>query len=106
MPRHAPVPLSEVDLSDIDGFSDLRGFAQLDTLRAEDPVHWNPEASPNAGFWAVTRYEDIWTVDKDPETFTSEQFVSLEEVDDDLRDVRRSMLETDGERHHALRRLI
>jgi len=106
MPRHAPVPLSEVDLSDIDGFADLGGFAQLDTLRAEDPVHWNPEAAPNAGFWAVTRYDDIWTVDKDPETFTSEQFVGLEEVDDDLRDIRRSMLETDGSRHHALRRLI
>jgi cytochrome P450 len=100
------VPLSEVDLADIDGFSDLRGFAQMDTLRTEDPVHWNPEAAPNSGFWAVTRYEDIWAVDKDAETFTSEKFVNIEEVDDDLRDIRRSMLETDGARHQALRRLI
>lgn len=106
MPRNAPVPLSEVDLSDIDGFGDLRGFAQLDTLRAEDPVHWNPEPAPDSGFWAVTRYDDIWTVDKDAESFTSERFVNLEEVDDDLRDFRRSMLETDGVRHDALRRLI
>jgi cytochrome P450 len=105
MPRHAPVPLAEVDLADIDGFADERGYAQFDTLRAEDPVHWNPE--PNGqGFWNVTRYEDIWTVDRDPETFTSERFVNLEDVDDDLRDVRRSMLETDGSRHTALRRLI
>ena len=106
MPRHEPVPLDDVDLSDIDGFADLRGFAQLDTLRAEDPVHWNPESGGNAGFWAVTRYDDIWTVDKDPETFTSEKFVNIEEVDDDLMDFRRSMLETDGTRHLALRRLI
>jgi cytochrome P450 len=105
MPRHAPVPLSEVDLADIDGFTDLRGFSQLDTLRAEDPVHWNDEPD-GAGFWAVTRYEDIWTVDRDSETFTSEKFVNLEDVDDDLRDFRRSLLETDGERHQALRRLI
>jgi cytochrome P450 len=105
MPRHEPVPLSEVDLSDIDGFADLRGFAQLDTLRAEDPVHWNPEKA-DSGFWAVTRYDDIWTVDRDSDTFTSEKFVNLEEVDDDLRDFRRSLLETDGERHQALRRLI
>jgi cytochrome P450 len=105
MPRHAPVPLDEVDLADIDGFAALRGFAQLDTLRAEDPVHWNPEPD-GAGFWAVTRYDDVWTVDKDPETFTSEQFVNLEDVDDDLRDFRRSMLETDGPRHAALRKLI
>jgi cytochrome P450 len=104
--RHEPVPLAEVDLSDIDGFANLRGFAQLDTLRAEDPVHWNPEAAPNRGFWAVTRYADVWTVDRDPQTFTSEKFVGIEELDDDLMDFRRSMLETDGPRHLAMRRLI
>jgi cytochrome P450 len=100
------VPLSEVDLSDIDGFADLRGFAQLDTLRSEDPVHWNPEPAAGRGFWAVTRYADIWTVDKDPQTFTSEKFVGLEDVDDDLMDFRRSMLETDGARHLVMRKLI
>ena len=42
MPRHAPVPLAEVDLADIDGFADDRGYAQFDTLRAESPVHWTP----------------------------------------------------------------
>jgi cytochrome P450 len=106
MPRHDPVPLEDVDLADIDGFANLRGFSQLDTLRAEDPVHWNPEQQPNSGFWAVTRYDDIWTVDKDSETFTSTKFVNIEEVDDDLQDLRRSMLETDGSRHMALRRLV
>lgn len=105
MPRHAPVPLSEVDLSDIDGFADLRGFSQLDTLRAEDPVHWTDEKD-GSGFWAVTRYDDIWNVGRDSESFTSERFVNLEDVDDDLRDFRRSLLETDGPRHQALRRLI
>lgn len=106
MPQHPPVPLDEVDLADIDGFADLRGFAQFDTLRREDPVHWNPEPTPNHGFWAVTRYEDIWEVDRDPETYTSEKFVNLEEVDDDLQDIRRSLLETDGPRHTSLRKLI
>jgi cytochrome P450 len=105
-PEHPTIALEDVDLSNIDGFADLGGFAQLDTLRALDPVHWNPEEAPNSGFWAVTRYDDIWAVDKDSETFTSEQFVNLEEVDDDLRDARRSMLEIDGPRHDALRRLI
>jgi cytochrome P450 len=106
MSRHEPVALEDVDLSDIDGFADGRGFAQLDTLRAEDPVHWNPEPAPNSGFWAVTKYDDIWAVDKDSETFTSTKFVNIEEVDDDLMDFRRSILETDGTRHQALRRLI
>ena len=45
-------------------------------------------------------------MDKDPETFTSTKYVNLEEVDDDLMDLRRSILETDGLRHRALRKLI
>ena len=54
----------------------------------------------------MTRYQDIDAVDRDPETFTSTKYVNLEEVDDDLMDLRRSMLETDGLRHRALRKLI
>ena len=100
------VPLGEVDLADYDRFQRNEGWAQFDTLRREDPVHWTAEAAPNRGFWSVTKYQDIWAVDRDTETFTSEQFVGLEEVDDDLMDIRRSILETDGQRHLALRQLI
>ena len=88
--------LDEVNLADNDRFQRNEGWAQFDTLRREDPVHWSPEAAPNRGFWSVTKYRDIWAVDRDTETFTSEKFVNLEEVDDDLMDIRRSILETDG----------
>ena len=76
----------------------------FDRLRGEDPVHWTPEAD-DCGFWAVAGLEDI-ARSTDPETFTSTRYVNLEEVDDDLMDIRRSMLETDGARHRALRKLI
>jgi cytochrome P450 len=98
--------LDDVDLADCDRFQRNEAWEQFDTLRHEDPVHWNPEAAPSRGFWAVTKYRDIWAVDRDTETFTSEKFVNLEEVDDDLMDIRRSMLETDGRRHVVLRQLI
>jgi cytochrome P450 len=65
------------------------------------PGALEPGTGAELGFWAITRYEDIWAVDRDSETFTSQRFVNLEEVDDDLMDVRRSMLETDGPRHLA-----
>ena len=106
MSQPTAVPLDQVDLTDLDAFARNEGWAMFDTLRTEDPVHWTPEAPPNSGFWAVTKYEDIWTVDRDSETFTSTKYVNLEEVDDDLMDLRRSMLETDGPRHRALRKLI
>jgi cytochrome P450 len=106
VPQPTAVPLDQVDLTDLDAFARNEGWAMFDRLRAEDPVHWTPEAPPNSGFWALTRHADIDAVDRDPETFTSTQYVNLEEVDDDLMDRRRSMLETDGLRHRALRKLI
>jgi cytochrome P450 len=106
VPQPTAVPLDQVDLTDLDAFARNEGWGMFDRLRAEDPVHWTPEAPPNHGFWAVTRYADIDTVDRDPERFTSTKYVNLEEVDDDLMDLRRSMLETDGLRHRALRKLI
>jgi cytochrome P450 len=96
-----------VDLADNDRFLDgVTPWRMFETLRRHDPVHWQPEPAPNSGFWAVTRHADIVQVGRDTSTFTSTRFVNLEEVDDDLMTIRRSMLETDGTRHQALRRLL
>src|SRR5690606_16312619 len=102
-----PMPLDEVDLADPGNFTDgVRPWRMFRTLHLEDPVHWQPEPAPNAGFWAVTRHEDIVRVDRDPETFTSTKFVNLEEVDEDQIRRRASILEMDGVRHRALRGLL
>jgi cytochrome P450 len=100
------VPLSEVDLSNLDTFVTNQAWGQFDTLRREAPVFWNPEPAPNSGFWAITRHADIAAIDKDPETFTSTKYVNLEELDEEYMDLRRSMLESDGVRHQAQRRLL
>ncbi len=99
--------LDEVDLADNDHFMNDTPWEMFDVLRREDPVHWQEEAAPNQGFWAVTRHDDIVRVLRDDATFSSEVgAVSLEELQDDQLTVRRSMLETDGARHWALRRLL
>jgi len=95
-----------IDLADLDVFEQGRAWPLFDVLRRDEPVHWNPEPAPNSGFWAVTRHEDIVAVDRDAQTFTSTNFVNLEEVDDELIDIRRSILESDGDRHRALRKLL
>lgn len=100
------IPLADVDLVDLDRFQGPEAWGMLDTLRKESPVHWQRETDGGSGFWAVTRHADICEVDKDPETFTSTEFVNLEEVDADLQEARRSILEMDGLRHRALRKLI
>lgn len=99
--------LSEVDLANLDSFTDAAAPWQMfEVLRREDPVHWNAEPSPNKGFWAVTRHADIVDVTRAEQTFSAAKFVNLEELDDDQMELRRSMLETDGPRHRALRRLL
>lgn len=102
-----PLSLKDVDLADLDNFTDgITPWRMFHTLRHEDPVHLQPEESPNSGFWAVTRHEDIARVDRDAETFTSTKFVNLEEVDEDQIKKRASILELDGVRHRAMRSLL
>ena len=102
MPAEILVP----DLADVDTFLDGPPWRLFDTLRRTDPVHWTPEHDGGRGFWSLTRHADIVATDRDSATFTSERFVNLEEVDDRQAAIRRSMLETDGPRHLALRRLL
>jgi cytochrome P450 len=98
--------LSELTLADLDLFEGGAPWHIFDKLRAQSPIHWNTEEKPNSGFWSVTGYHDIVKVLRDPDTFTSTHFTNLEEVDAEQEEARRSLLETDGARHRALRRLL
>jgi hypothetical protein len=97
---------SFIDLSDHDAFVEAVPHAAFAALRAEDPVHWNPEPD-GPGFWAVTRYEDIRAVHRDVETFSSEiGGTSLEDLDPEQVTARKSMIDMDPPRHDELRGLI
>ncbi|MFI0373750.1 cytochrome P450 [Actinomadura sp. 1N219] len=96
-----------VDLADLDNFmDDETPWRMFEALRGAEPVHWNPEPDGGGGFWSLTRHADIVAADRDSATFTSEKFVNLEEVDERQAGIRRSMLEMDGPRHLAMRRLL
>jgi cytochrome P450 len=95
-----------IDLSDHDAFVGAVPHAAFAQLRAEDPVHWNPEPG-GPGFWAVTRYEDIRAVHRDVETYSSELGgTSLEDLDPEQIEARKSMIDMDPPRHDELRGLI
>jgi cytochrome P450 len=42
-------------------------------LRDTDPVHYRAPDHRAPGFWALSRFEDIWQAVRDPETFSSAQ---------------------------------
>ena len=98
--------MKSISLADLDLFANGAPWSVFKQLREESPMHWNEEEAPQSGFYSVTRYHDIVKVLRDPETFTSERFTNLEEVDAEQEEARRSLLETDGTRHRALRRLL
>jgi cytochrome P450 len=98
--------LDDIDLVNPDTYVDGVPFAWFDHLREEHPVVWHPEPAPNAGFWAVTRYDDLTAVHMDWETYSSEVgAVALEELDGEQLEIRKSMLETDPPRHTELRKI-
>lgn len=98
--------LADIDLTDLDLFGGGTPHEAFRTLRDRAPLFWNDETGGNKGFWSVTRYEDVAAVDKDAATFSSEQQVTLEELDEEQLLVRKSMIDTDGARHWALRKLL
>jgi cytochrome P450 len=95
-----------IDLSNHDEFVDGVPHAAFAALRREDPVHWNPEPD-GRGFWAVTRYEDIRTVHRTPQTFSSEiGGTSLEDLEPEYIEARKSMIDMDPPRHDELRAIV
>jgi cytochrome P450 len=98
--------IDDIDLSDHDAFVDGVPHEAFALLRREDPVHWNPEPD-GRGFWAVTRYEDIRAVHRDVQTFSSELGgTSLEDLEPEHIEARKSMIDMDPPRHDELRAIV
>ncbi len=96
--------LSDVDLVNYDNYVDAVPFEMFDLLRREAPVYWHEEQPPNHGFWAVTKHEDVVSVHLDGETYSSERgAVSIEELDPEQVEIRKSMIDMDPPRHTELR---
>ena len=98
--------LADVDLADHDRFVEAVPHEMFAFLRREDPVHWNAERD-GPGFWAVTKYEDIKEVHRDWETFSSETGgTSLEDLEPEHVEARKSMIDMDPPRHNQLRAIV
>src|ERR671910_3720500 len=100
------VPLEEIDLSSHDAFVERVPYEWFRTLRHEAPVYFNPERD-GPGFYAVTRYADIREVHRNVQLYSSEiGGTSLEDLDEEQLEARKSMSDMDPPRHDELRGLI
>ena len=99
--------LADIDLADPDRFIAGVPHDAFKLLRAEAPVFWHPE-SRGAGFWVISRYEDVVAVSKDPATFSSARGGTniFELSDEELAVVRTMMVNMDPPGHTKYRRLV
>jgi cytochrome P450 len=96
--------LADVDLEN-DVFAERVPHDTFALLRREAPVHWY-DWPQGRGFWCVTKHADVVAVSRDTKTYSSAHGANLEDLDEDMKVARRSMLETDPPRHSRLRGLV
>jgi cytochrome P450 len=99
----------DADLSDPNVFDHGIPQAAFAQLRDLPGLAWNPlrAESPTAGFWSVGRFNDIMTVSRDPETFSSAVgHIQIYNIDEDALTARASMIDMDPPDHTRLRRLV
>lgn len=94
------------DITSADTYVQGVPHATFRRLRDQDPVSWWEEHDGGSGFWAITRYQDVIDVSRDPETFCSRHGVRLEEMTPEENEARRSMIEMDAPEHTQYRRLV
>ena len=121
MTTTAGTDLNQIDLSDLSLWEDGPPHEVFERLRNEQPVHWSPLEgfAHEEGFWSVTRFEEIATVGRDFETFSSElggilavnQFIPEDQKPDDAPDqplyfMRMMLIAQDPPRHDRLKALV
>ncbi len=77
-------------------------------LRDNAPAYWHEESN-GPGFWAITRYEDVAAIGRDPQTFSSEPTISIADPGpgEELRiGDHKMMLMMDPPAHTQFRKII
>jgi cytochrome P450 len=97
----------KIDLLSPASFDGGQPHRQYEWLREHQPVAWHDEPG-GKGFWAVTRHADVWAVDRDFQTFSSEPTIMIQ---DPLSEVGglgpyKMMLMMDPPEHTGFRKLI
>ena len=82
----------------------LHSEAPLDWF--EEPLPDNPYLTAGPGYWCVTRHEDIATISRKPEIFSSGQGITITDLPPEFLEFFSSMIAMDDPRHARLRRIV
>ena len=98
----------KIDLLSPASFSSGQPHDQYRWLRDHAPVHWHKDPD-GPGFWVVTRFDDVWAVDRDFSNFSSEPTIMIQDPENGGVGgfgPYKMMLMMDPPDHTAFRKLI
>lgn len=97
----------KIDLLSAQSFAAGQPHDQFHWLRENAPVRWHDEPG-GKGFWSVTRYEDVWAVDRDFQAFSSEPTIMIADPAEESAAFGpyKMMLMMDPPEHTGFRKLI
>ncbi len=100
--------LSDVNLTDLDTFEKGVPHDQFALLRREAPVFWHEENDGGKGFWAITRYQDLKWISKQPQKFSSERqgTLRLDSSPESLSVIQKIIINMDPPKHRRYRGLV
>ncbi len=111
----APVPLDDIDLSDIEfwaGPRDVREGAFRTLRDTPGLVHFEERLledmpfPPGAGYYALARHADIWHVSRNPKLFCSGQGSNIGDLPQEMNEFFGSMINMDDPKHFRLRSIV
>jgi len=98
----------KIDLLTPASFASGQPHEQYRWLRDHAPVHWHQDPD-GPGFWAITRFDDVWAVDRDFSNFSSEPTIMIQDPENGGVGgfgPYKMMLMMDPPDHTAFRKLI
>jgi cytochrome P450 len=98
------IPLERIDVSDSELFETDTHWGYFARLRREDPVHYCAQ-SDFGPYRSVTRYADVVTVEKDPETYSSTRSIVVGDPDPEFN-LEAGFITMDGAKHDAHRSVV
>jgi cytochrome P450 len=106
---------ADLDVADLRLWQEGPPHELFETLRREDPLHWSDlnEFAHERGFWSVVRFDDIASVGRDWETFSSKRSIILidklhddPEQPDPMDIAQHMMISQDPPRHDRMKALV
>jgi cytochrome P450 len=98
------IPLDQIDVADAELFETDTLWGYFERLRKEDPVHYCSD-SEFGPYWSITKFDDIVTVEKQPEIYSSEPTIVIADPDPEFP-LAAGFITMDGARHLAHRKTV